>query len=228
MTFLPILLPLAHLSPAEPCSKRMVFCRILFPVLARLYESLACDDAVQTADLIFVFAGRIERKQYGLELFRSGLAPVLLISVGRYEVSRMCNLDLEGVPELTALREQTPPDERHFFIELEKSKISIEKVKLPFWNTYGEALGLRRFLEDEEISRVIVISTDIHLRRVRTAIARAFRGKSIEFLYCPVPSHLSFKKADWWSRSKDRRYVFSEMLKLAAYRLILPMPRKLS
>ena len=69
-------------------------------------------DAVQPADLIFVMAGRMERKQYGLELYRSGVSPKLVLSVGRFEVSKMTKLALECVDELIALRDQTPPDER--------------------------------------------------------------------------------------------------------------------
>src|SRR6266850_957012 len=83
-----------------------------------LYESLSRDDPVRPVDLIFVMAGRMERKQYGLELFRGGVSPKLVLSIGRFEVSKMRNFDLEGIDELVALREQTPPDERHFFMKV--------------------------------------------------------------------------------------------------------------
>lgn len=54
-----------------------------------LYKSLTQNDAVQAADLIFMLAGRTERKHFGLELYSAGMAPQLLLSVGRFEVSRM-------------------------------------------------------------------------------------------------------------------------------------------
>ena len=84
--------------------------------LLRLYENLTRNDAVQPVDLIFVMAGRMERKQYGLELFRAGVSPKLVLSIGRGEVSKMCNLDLEGIDDLMIMRGQTSPDERHFFM----------------------------------------------------------------------------------------------------------------
>ena len=115
--------------------------------LVRFYESLTLEDEVRAADLIFVMAGRMERKQYGLDLFRAGVAPKLLLSVGRFEVRKMRKLDLEGLDELIRLREQTPPDERHFFIKVEPSGVRIEKARLPQWSTYGEALALRHHLE---------------------------------------------------------------------------------
>src|SRR6266702_4009592 len=83
--------------------------------LNTLYQSLTWNDSVESAELIFVMAGRMQRKQYGLELYRAGIAPRLVLSVGRFEVSKMCRLDLEDFHELVALRERTQPDERHFF-----------------------------------------------------------------------------------------------------------------
>ena len=41
-------------------------------LLLRLYASLTRNDAPASADLIFVMAGRMERKHYGLELYRAG------------------------------------------------------------------------------------------------------------------------------------------------------------
>lgn len=143
-------------------------------LLLKLYESLTRSDAAAPADLIFVLAGRMERKLYGLELYRSGLAPRLVLSVGRFEVSKMRKVGLENalVEELIALRDKTQPDERHFFVTLDSSGVSIEKRILPRWNTYGEILGLKHFLEAGNVRRVMVVSTDVHLRRVALTCSR--------------------------------------------------------
>ena len=60
--------------------------------MRRFYESLTREDEVRPADLIFVIAGAMERKQYGLDLFRAGVSPKLLLSVGRFEVRKMRRL----------------------------------------------------------------------------------------------------------------------------------------
>jgi len=196
-------------------------------LLRRLYESLTRSDAATPADLIFVMAGRMERKRYGLELHRAGLAPRLVLSVGRFEVSKMHGVGLEKavVQELIALRDKTEPDERHFFVKLDPSGVSIEKRILPGWNTYGEILGLRDFLEAGNVRRVMLISTEVHLRRVALTCANVFRGTPVEFLYCPVPSRFGWLRKDgWWTRADDRRVVVKEMLKLAGYAVILSMP----
>jgi uncharacterized SAM-binding protein YcdF (DUF218 family) len=190
-----------------------------------LYESLTRNDAVEPADLIFVLAGRMERKHYGLELYRAGVAPRLLLSVGRFEVSRMHQLDLPGIDRLIPMRDETPPDERNFLVEMESSDVRIEKAKLPRCSTYGEALALRSRLLAHPVLKVMVISTDVHLRRVSLVFARIFRDVPVEFLYCPVPARFGFlKKSGWWKRPDDRRFVLKEAIKLVGYRTILSTP----
>ena len=193
--------------------------------LLALYESLTLIDQVQAVDLIVVMAGRMERKQYGLHLLRAGMTPHLILSVGRFEVSKLKGLELSGFEDLLRLRDYTRPDERHFFVNVDSSGVLAQKVKLARWNTYGEALALRDCLKGGKARRVMVVSTDIHLRRVAFTFRKVFRDMPVEFLYCPVPSTLSsVKKDSWWTRADDRRYVLKEVMKLAGYRVILSMP----
>jgi hypothetical protein len=190
-----------------------------------LYEALTFTVDPRPVDLVFVMAGRMERKRYGLEVFRSGLAPTLVLSVGRFEVSKLKALQLQGYEELVYLRDQTPPDERHFFITITSSNIRVERTKLASWNTYGETVAFRDFLKNQNARRVMVVSTDIHLRRVALAFSSVFRHAGVQFLYCAVPSALSSVQKDhWWTRSADRRYVVTELIKLAGYRVILSLP----
>src|SRR5215469_8112970 len=114
-----------------------------------VYDRLTRNDSLQPVDMIFVMAGRMERKHYALELYRARIAPELVLSVGRFEVSRMHQIGLGTFDELKTLRDQTRPQERHFFVMVDASGIHIEKTWCPRWSTYGEALGLRSFLEME-------------------------------------------------------------------------------
>jgi len=189
------------------------------------YQSLTLNDSLDPVDLIFVMAGRMERKRYGLELFRRGVAPRVTLSVGRFEVSRISTFDLESQGELIALRDRTRPAERHFFIDLDKSGVRIQKAVLPRWSTYGEVVAFRKFWETEKPMSIIVVSTDVHLRRTALAFAQAFRGVPVHLRYCPVPPSFGFvQKSKWWSRRDDRRFVLREFIKLAGYRLILSTP----
>ena len=190
-----------------------------------LYERLISLDDLQRVDLMLVMAGRMERKQYGLDLFRAGLAPRLVLSVGRFEVSKMRWLDLPGFQDLVQLRDRTPPDERHFFMSFDSFGVRIQKAKLARWNTYGEALAFRKLISQEQARTVMVISTDVHLRRVALTFRRVCRDMPVQFVHCPVPSELSsVTKHSWWTRSRDRRFVLKEAVKLIGYKVILLMP----
>jgi uncharacterized SAM-binding protein YcdF (DUF218 family) len=193
--------------------------------LQKLYDALALRDQTRQVDAIFVMAGRMERKTYGFDLFRAGFAPRLILSVGRFEVSKMRRLGLPAYEALASLRDKTPPGDRHFFVDLHSSGVEIHRVKLATWNTYGEALALQELIGNTQGRRVMIVSTDIHLRRVALTFSKVLRGLRAQFLYCPVPNGLSSLKADrWWTRSDARAYVLQEAIKLAGYRIILSMP----
>jgi hypothetical protein len=193
--------------------------------LLRLYDNLTRNDQVQPVDLIFVVAGLVERKPYGLTLFREGLAPLLIVSVARFGVSKLKHLQFPGAEELVQLRDRTPANERHFFMELDSSGVRTRKVKLLRWNTYGEVLALRDYLKGRNPARVMVVSTDIHLRRVALTFRKVFGRTSTQFLFCAVPPDLSsLHRHRWWTRANDRQYVLKETFKLAGYRIILSMP----
>jgi hypothetical protein len=197
-------------------------------LLLNLYKSLTLSDpATHGADLIYVMAGKMERKGYGLELYRAGLSPRLVLGVGRFEVSKMHKVALEAavLEELIALRDKTPADQRHFMVALDPSGVSIEKRRLRRWSTYGEILDLQDWLKVKNVQRVMVISTDVHLRRVALTCVGVFRGTPVEFRYCPVPPRLASPKKDgWWTRSEDRRFVIKELMKLIGYKVILSLP----
>jgi hypothetical protein len=194
-------------------------------LLVALYDALTLKVDTRPVDLVFVMAGRMERKRYGLDLFHSGLAPALVLSVGRFEVSKLKALPLQGYEDLLRLRDQTPPGERHFFITMTSSGNRVERTKLAGLGTYAETVAFRDFLGNRDVRQVMVISTDIHLRRVALTFSSVFRDAGMQFLYCAVPSTLSSVQKDhWWTRSADRRYVLTELTKLAGYRVILSFP----
>jgi uncharacterized SAM-binding protein YcdF (DUF218 family) len=194
--------------------------------LYRLYDSLTRNDAIEPVDLIFVFAGRMERKAYALELYRAGIAPRLLLSIGRFEVSKMRNIGFESAAELIARRDRLAPDDRHFFCEISAAGTHIETARLRRWNTYGEVLGLRQYLQRDMPRSVGLVSTDVHLRRIALAFDKVFRDAPVKASYWPVPAGASsLRREEFWVRSDDRQYVLKELLKLPAYRMILGMPQ---
>lgn len=192
------------------------------------YDRLTRNDPPRPADVIVVLAGRMDRKRYGMDLYMAGLAPRLLLSVGRFEVSRMSPIHADAARELVALRDRIPPHDRHFFCEFSDQGMRIEQAHLRRWSTYGEALGITGYLQRTMPKRVMMVSTDIHLRRAALALEHCFRGRQPELLYCPVPpEYTDMASCNWWKYPAHRRFVFQETLKLAGYRAILALPDRL-
>ena len=110
-------------------------------------------------------------------------------------------------------------------MSFDRSRVCVQKAKLARWNTYGEALAFRNLILQEQARAVMVISTDVHLRRVALTFRKVCRDMPVQFVYCPVPSELSsVKKHLWWRRSGERRFVLKEAVKLIGYKVIFLMP----
>lgn len=181
-----------------------------------IYRFLTRNDPLRPADLICVLAGRMDRKPYGLDLYRAGYAPRVMVSIGRYEISQLPAIGWENVDELKRLRDQTAPDDRHFFWERDASGTRFAQARLPRWSTYGEVLAFRNHWQAAMPRRVILVSTDIHLRRVALVFRHVFRGMAIDACFCAVPAE----------RPEARR-ILRELLKWIGYRIILAMPAPL-
>jgi uncharacterized SAM-binding protein YcdF (DUF218 family) len=157
--------------------------------LARLRAWLSPADAPRSADLIFVFAGRVYRKEYALELFRQGLAPRILFSVGRFEIRRFSKINLPTPSDLLKLAQQVAPRQRHYFVFFERQEMRVEHVPPRRFGTLTEIEALARWLAaNPEIRSVIVISSDTHLRRIRMC-CRSLLNPEMEmaFLAAPFP-----------------------------------------
>jgi DUF218 domain-containing protein len=188
-------------------------------ILQSLADFLSIDDAPVSCALVFVLAGRPERKPYGWELFLSGLAPRLILSVGRYEVRQTAGPF--DIPELLSLRDKTSPSQRHFWVDCQGSNRSASLAGLRKTNTYWELYALAEYLEPDFPGRIAIVSTSVHLRRVRFCCRRIAAFNKSRVLFLPVPEDRSCIQRDgWWRRADQCSYLLAEYVKLAAYCLL--------
>jgi len=191
--------------------------------LRALYDVLSYGAEPRPADAIFVFAGQEDRKDYGLELWRRGLAPVLILSVGRFEWRKLLARELPSDGGLRALVDATPPVRRHFFVTLEGTDGRAEFVERSHFGTRSEAAGLARVVDERGYRSILVVSTAGHLRRVALTVRRAV-GRSAEPSFTAVPeSAAQLRRDDWWRHRAGCAIVLAECLKLPVYAL-LPRP----
>jgi hypothetical protein len=190
-------------------------------MLSQLSDFLAAQDPVAPCDLIFVLAGVMDRKFYALELFRQGMAPRLILSVGRSEVRQTAAI-LNNGQELISLRDRTPPDDRHFWVDCGGPEMTISLAQLKRIGTFEELEGIATYLAaSNPPASIALVSTSIHLRRIHFCCSRIPFFAERKVSLCAVPeSKSSHKRNGYWRRWDDSRYLISEYVKLAGYHLL--------
>jgi uncharacterized SAM-binding protein YcdF (DUF218 family) len=192
-------------------------------VLYALHDFLAPAEPPCPADAVFVFAGAMERKEYGVALWREGLAPSIVLSVGRFEWRRIPALGLPADSGLPALVESTPPPERHFFLVVRGGEAAATLRPVLRFGTAGEAAALVEEAAARGWRSVLVVSTSFHLRRARLALGRLGRGGSCRFRFVAVPEdRTSHPRRRWWTRPDTRALLLGEAVKWLGYRLLPP------
>ncbi len=172
-------------------------------------------------DLMFVLAGRESRKLYGLELFRQRLAPRILLSVGRFEIRSLSKLPLPVPVDLLGLADRIPPPQRHYFVEFERGKVLAEAIRPGRFGTLTEMESLASWLiAHPEIHSVLLISSAIHLRRVKMC-CRALLPVGIESVLISAQESSPEVKKGRNIPVESTIAVISEILKVVVYRVLL-------
>jgi hypothetical protein len=188
--------------------------------LHTICDFLVAEDPLAPCDLIVVLAGRPERKSYGLELFARGLAPRLILSVARFDVSHTAKLLKEG-RELISMRDSVEPERRHFWIDHDSDRTTILRADLKRTGTFGELQSLGLYLAPSSPRTIAFVSTSIHLRRVRFCCSQIpFFSRRTVCSWAVSEAASSFHRMGWWKRHRDLRYLVSEYAKLIGYHLI--------
>jgi hypothetical protein len=179
-----------------------------------------CKAPPQSADLIFVLAGRDYRKQYGLQLFKHGLAPRVLFSVSRFEIRRFSRLPLPVPLDLLKLASDVPAPQRHFFVLFERSNVQVTYVRPRRFGTLTEIEALLRWLPDHpEVHSIVLISSHSHLPRIRLCCRFLMCG-DLEISLTSPPAQPF--RAPFANRLTA---IFLEGLKTLAYGVVLALRR---
>ncbi len=198
---------------------------MLTQLLERLYDWLSPADAPGPADLIFVLAGRQNRKLYALDLYVGGAAGTLLLSVGRFEIRKFAQLPLPAALDLAAVSRDTPPELRHYFVSLAGGQTEVERIARGRFGTLSEIRALAAWLQVRpEIKSLAVVSSAPHLRRVR-ACCRALLPPSLRVSLVAVPEPGDCGRQGWWRDRGSRAMVLKELAKIALYRPLLAWRR---
>lgn len=185
-----------------------------------LYHFLSLGEQPDQTDCIFVFAGKPERKAYGVKLWRQGYAGELILSVGRFEWRGFYNLGLPGDGGLMQLVERTPPRLRHFFVSLQGKEVTCSSIQIGRFGTKSEALELAKRIKEKGYQSVMIVSSPMHLRRAAWSVSQAIRYSPVCLSLVAVPEEMSSLTGhDWWESPERRSAVREEFFKYLFYRL---------
>lgn len=194
--------------------------------LSRLRAWLSQAETPRSADLIFVLAGRVHRKEYALELFRKGFAPRLLVSVGRFEIRRFSKMSLPAPLDLLKVAQEVPPPQRHYFVSFDGQNGHAEHVLPGRFGTLTEIAALGRWLDvNPTIRSVLVISSAVHLRRIRMC-CRSLLKTDAKLAYLATPVNLPEEGQILLEKRVDPpslREDLQELFKLSVYWVLLKL-----
>ena len=165
-------------------------------------------------DLLFVLAGRENRKHFGIELFQRGLAKTLLLSVARFEIRRYAKLAITPKVDLLQLAAPTPPPQRHFFVLHDALTATATRIPVGPFGTLSEVAALASWLSPQkEISSLLIVTAKAHMSRVKLC-CRHLLPKRLRVEFLSVPD----SDAPAWERFLLRS---SEILKWIVYVVVL-------
>lgn len=143
---------------------------------------------VKSDAIIMLSGGGIERLEKSVELYQQEYAPYLIISNG--------NEDNLAHAALT------------MGVDCE-SLILENKAK----STRENAFYTKELMEKHQFDSAIVVSSNFHMRRVKSNFAQAFRSSGIRLTYTSA-SDTGYNPDQWWSTKTNRQITAVEYLKL--------------
>jgi uncharacterized SAM-binding protein YcdF (DUF218 family) len=172
------------------------------PILdgAGAYLKLSCPSP-QPSDVIIVLGGeeKGERTLKGVELYKQGIAPKVMLSDGTTmswrttAMREMYDLAvLRGVPEADLIQE-------------DRSR-----------STYENALYTRTLMRQLDYDSAVVVTTDWHAKRSAYIFKKVYASTGIELHYCGTPSEKS-AFTDWWQDGEKTQVVLTEWAKTWVY-----------
>jgi uncharacterized SAM-binding protein YcdF (DUF218 family) len=169
------------------------------------------EDPLEHADAIFILAGsRLERPLEGVDLYKAGWAPLIVLSPGRPEPAerlvraRGIQFPLESELQRDAL----------IHLGVPASAILADDASVD--NTAGEANLLRAMVIARHWHRVIVVTSKYHTRRAGFAFRRGLAGTGATPIM-RASRYDPFDPAQWWRNRADVRFGGREWIALILY-----------
>lgn len=150
-------------------------------------DFLVVNEKPEMADVIVVLSGEeLARMDKAIFLYKKGFADTIILSNARHK--RMLEIAEKEIPSNSIIKETSAA------------------------STIDNAKFTSELIEDFNFKKVIVISSDYHMRRVKINFDRVMKNKDITIKY--VSSDSPYNHLHWWSSKHDVGITLNEYIKL--------------
>jgi len=181
------------------------------PILRGMAEYLVYRSPLQKADIIVVLSGggsiRLEK---GIELYREGYAPRLMITIPYEPPNNAVGFD--GLAH----------EIREYKAVLQLHEVDEEQVvwsPQQFFSTYSEGLYLQDWLNRHNLDSAIVVTGHFQARRAKWTMEHIFNEKQYGIMIVPADNDNHFTTNNWWTYAYGFITVENEYMKLIYYRI---------
>jgi uncharacterized SAM-binding protein YcdF (DUF218 family) len=184
------------------------------PILTHVANYLIVSDPLEEADGIAVLSGdETARCPKAAALFLQGWASRILVTKGEHPYATQA-LKRYNIRELE-YHEKCLAILRFYKVP----ESAIETLDGYNESTADEAEKLRRYLQEQGMKRLIVVTSNLHTRRSRLLLRRLLGGTGVRVSVQPSPPNSLFDPRVWWTRRGDSKILLWEYQKLAFYAL---------
>jgi uncharacterized SAM-binding protein YcdF (DUF218 family) len=161
---------------------------------------LVVRDPLEKADAIIVLAGDAngERVTQGVELYRAGWAPKIIMS---------------GGPAAWHLTYAENMKKQARSLGVAEKDIIIQDRSL---STREDVVFSLAVLKKIRAKKVIMVSSPFHMRRMILTAKKKYTREGIKVIACPV-EHSKWKPEGWWRRHEDTQPVVYEYMAMVQY-----------
>ncbi len=175
-------------------------------ILGGLGDFLMVEDEKQHADAIVVLGGNsYERGLEAFKLYDEGWSEQLICTGG-------------NIPTVLAAIDTVIYEAEITKALLEKKGINGEVIAAltGSTSTKEESEEILAYCEQNELKKIMVISSKLHMRRVRMVFDEAFEDQNVEVVYRGAPSQ-SYDESLWWKSEAGLIMVNNEYVKYLYY-----------
>jgi len=175
-------------------------------ILRSFSAVLMQEDALEKVDALVVLSGGgYDRGNEAVNIYRAGWTSKIICTGGNPELNfRIIGIDtLESDLTVMNLQRQGVPDSA--IVLMREGTSTLEESDI-----------ILAYCKQQNIKKIIVLSSKIHCRRVRSVFAEKFENANIQIIYRGAKSSI-YDELNWWEKEEGLIAINNEWMKTLYY-----------